>query len=74
VTITYDAASERATLYLNGEEASHLDNVPTQRYVYSFWLGGDPYQPSFKGNISDLIIFPKLKDQEEIKKLYKSYG
>ncbi len=73
VAISYDPVTEEASLYLNGIKTASRKKVPTQRYVYYFCLGGDPYKPSFKGYLSELIIYPELKRPDEIRKLYDSY-
>ena len=73
VSIGYDAEKEEAVLYLNGKAVSYTNQVPTQRYVCNFWLGGDPYRRSFVGDVSELVIYPEVRSAEEIEKLYEAY-
>ncbi len=74
VALSYNSVAEETALYINGKTEAIKKNVPTQRYVYNFWLGGDPYKPSFKGKLSELMIYPEVKTPLEIKKIYESYG
>ncbi|MCR5824552.1 MAG: EAL domain-containing protein [Lachnospiraceae bacterium] len=73
VTISYDSEKEETNLYLNGKKVAGLKKVPAQRFVYNFWLGGDPYQQSFRGRLSEFTIYPEEKTPEEIEKIYKSF-
>ncbi len=74
IVLTYDATHEKTGLYINGKRKAVLENVPTQRNVYTFWLGGDPYKRSYKGSISEFVIYPEVKNDEEIAELFGSYG
>lgn len=69
----YNAKSETAMVYINGEMVEKVENVPTNRYVKQITLGGDVFQPSFNGNISDLRIYNEAKDFEFVKELFNSY-
>ena len=71
--IMYNAKNETATSFLNGEVAGIMENVPTNRYVQQIILGGDVFQPSFKGNICEVVVYNEAKDYEFMKELYKSY-
>jgi hypothetical protein len=73
LVITYNAKAEKALLYINGEVASLLDNVPTNRYVKWIILGGDVFQPSFTGNLCELVIYNEAKDYDFVKELHNSY-
>ncbi len=73
VALTYEAKNEEAKLYINGKLAESRLQVPTQRIVNNFQIGGDPYKPSFKGDISELVIIPEAKSDEEIRKMYEAY-
>nr|MCR5583896.1 LamG domain-containing protein [Lachnospiraceae bacterium] len=73
VAMSYNTETEEAILYLDGKAVAYTNQVPTQRYVYNFWLGGDPYKPSFIGDLSELVIYPEVKSAEEIKKIYEAY-
>ncbi len=71
--ITYNARTERAVAFVNGEVVGVLDNVPTNRYVKWIILGGDVFQQSFKGNICELVIYNEPKDYDFVKELHQSY-
>ena len=71
--VSYDAKKEVTTAYLNGELAGVLENVPTNRYVKWIILGGDVFQPSFIGNICEVLIYNEAKDEKFVKELYDSY-
>ena len=57
----------------NEEIVEKLEKVPTNRYVKQLTLGGDVFQPSYNGYISDLRIYNEAKDYEFIKELFDSY-
>ena len=71
--VTYNAQTETAVAFIDGEVVHIMENVPTNRYVIEITLGGDPYQPSFHGNISDLVIYNETKDYNFVQELYESY-
>lgn len=71
--ITYNAKIEQAVYYMNGEPAKVLNDVPTNRYVKWIVIGGDVFQPSFNGNICELVIYNEAKNFDEVKKLHQSY-
>lgn len=73
IAVSYNAKTETAALYINGEIQNTLENVPPQRYCIRILVGGDVYQPSFKGKISELYFFNETKNATEIKGLYDSY-
>ncbi len=73
IAISYDARKEVTKLYINGICEASKQNIPAMRYVKLIYVGGDVFQPSFIGNISELKIFSEAKEDEEIKKLYDSY-
>ena len=50
-----------------------MENVPTNRYVKWIILGGDVFQPSFHGNICELVIYNEAKDYDFVKALHRSY-
>lgn len=74
VAITYNAKTEDAVLYVNGQAVGTMVDVPTNRFVKWIILGGDVFQPSFIGNICELVIFNEAKSEEFIKKQYEDYG
>lgn len=71
--ITYNAKTEVAVGFVNGEPVGRLENVPTNRFVNLAYIGGDMYQPSFHGNICELIFYNEAKDYDFVKKLHLSY-
>lgn len=72
-TISYNAKTECATSFINGDVVGILENVPTNRYVKWIILGGDVFQPSFIGNICELVIYNEAKDHIFVKELHESY-
>jgi len=50
-----------------------LENVPTNRFVNLAIIGGDMYQPSFHGNICEVVFYNEAKDYDFVKKLHRSY-
>jgi EAL domain-containing protein (putative c-di-GMP-specific phosphodiesterase class I) len=73
LVVSYNAKAEKALLYINGEVVSLLENVPTNRYVKWIMLGGDVFQPSFVGNLCELVIYNEAKDYDFVKELHRSY-
>lgn len=71
--MTYNAKTEKAMVFINGEAVSCLENVPANRFVNLALVGGDVYQPSFNGNICELIFYNEVKDNDFIKQLHWSY-
>ncbi len=72
-SFTYNAKTETATAFINGQVVGALENVPTNRYVKWIILGGDVFQSSFVGSICELIIYNEAKDHNFIKDLHMSY-
>ena len=72
-TVTYNAKTERVITFINGEVVGILDNVPTNRFVKWIILGGDVFQPSFIGNICELVIYNEAKDYDFVRDLHQSY-
>ena len=68
IAVSYNYRSRIARVYLNGQHAGILENVPILKDPMCILLGGDIYKPSFEGAIADLRIY----DQElsPIKILY----
>ena len=73
VVASYNAKTETAYVYLNGEIVNTLENVPTNRYVKQILIGGDPYQPSLVGSIDELVIYNEPKDFDFIHHLHQTY-
>lgn len=72
--VTYNAKTEVAIGFINGEAVGRLENVPTNRFVNLAIIGGDMYQPSFHGNICELVFYNEAKDYEFVKNLHRSYA
>ena len=60
-------------VFINGEATGRLENIPVNRFVNRVMLGGDIFQPSFNGNICELLFYNEVKDYDFIKKLHRSY-
>lgn len=71
--VTYNAKTEKLVTFINGDVVSTMENVPTNRFVKRIMLGGDVFQPSFEGNICELVIYNEAKDYDFIKDLHFSY-
>lgn len=72
--MVYNAKTEVAKYYINGECVGTLDEVPTNRYVKWIIIGGDVFRESFVGDICNIVICNDAKDEGYIKKLYDSKG
>lgn len=70
---SYNAKTETAIAYINGQVVSIMEHVPTNRYVKGIILGGDVFQPSFIGNICELVIYNEAKDFDFVKQLHQDY-
>jgi len=71
--VTYNAKTESAVAFINGEVVGILQNIPTNRYAKSIILGGDVFQPSYVGSICELVIYNEPKDFDFISDLHQSY-
>lgn len=72
-TIVYNSKKEVMKAYVNGELMGQLENVPSNRHVEQFVLGGDAFQPSFNGNLCELVIYDEVKDDAFVKQQYEAY-
>ncbi len=72
-SVTYNAKTEVATAFINGEVVGILENVPPNRYVKMIMVGGDVFQPSFVGNIAEIMIYNEAKDHKFIADLHQQY-
>ncbi|MBO5489095.1 MAG: hypothetical protein J5972_04225, partial [Eubacterium sp.] len=71
--VTYNARTETATAFINGEVVAIMENVPTNRFVKRIMVGGDVFQPSMQGNICEVIIYNEAKDHETIYNMHQDY-
>jgi len=72
-TIVYNSKKEVMKGYINGQLVGELANVPANRHVEQIVLGGDAFQPSFNGNLCELVIYDEVKDDAFIKQQYEAY-
>lgn len=72
-TIVYNSKTEIMKAYVNGELQGQLENVPANRHVEQFVLGGDAFQPSFNGNLCELVVYNEVKEDAFIKQQYETY-
>lgn len=70
---TYNAKTETAIAFINGEVVNIMEHVPTNRYVVRIMLGGDVFQPSFVGDLCELVIYNEAKDYDFVYDLHQSY-
>ncbi len=73
VAISYEYVSETAKLYVNGELAASLSQVPTMTHAKLIYLGGDIYKDSFQGEICDLMICSHVRTDDEVRQLFETY-
>ena len=70
---TYNAKTETLIAFINGEVVGIVENVPTNRYAKQIRLGGDPYQPSYQGCITEIVIYNEAKDYDFVHELHRRY-
>lgn len=70
---SYNAKTETATAFINGDVVGVMYNVPTNRFAKLIILGGDVFQPSLVGSICEVEIYNEPKDYDFIKELHHSY-
>ncbi len=73
ICFSYDSRSGFAHLYMNGRKVSYIMDVPMLSGCRQVLLGGDPFQPCYKGSISALTFFDSAKSDDEVKELYNRY-
>ena len=71
--ISYNANTEIATFFVNGDVLAIIKEVPTNRYVKRIVLGGDVFQPSYIGDMCELVIYNEAKDYDFMQQLHESY-
>lgn len=72
-SIVYDAKAEVMKAYIDGQLMGRLERVPANRHAEQFVLGGDAFQPSFHGNLCELVVYNEVKEDAFIKQQYESY-
>lgn len=73
IAVTYDAFSESVCIYINGRKAGYRVDVPTMISCRQVLLGGDPFQRSYEGYVSALVVYDCVRTNEEIQELYTSF-
>lgn len=73
IAVTYDAFSESVCYYINGRKAGYRIDVPTMLACRQVMFGGDPFQKSYQGCVSALVVYDCVKTGEEIQELYDSF-
>lgn len=73
IAVTYDSFSESICYYINGRMAGYRVDVPTMLSCRQVLLGGDPFQKSYQGCVSALVVYDSVKTSEEIQDLYSSF-
>ena len=73
VVISYNAVTEKAYAYINGDPVAQSENVPPNRFVKRIILGGDVFQPGFVGEMCEFAIFNESKDFDGVSELFRSY-
>ncbi|MBR4183466.1 MAG: family 43 glycosylhydrolase, partial [Lachnospiraceae bacterium] len=74
VALVYDAFSATNRIFINGKFLKLKSNIPNVGKPLFIYLGGDCYQPSFRGKISALKIWDAPLLEEEIQKEFDSYA
>ncbi len=72
--MTYNARTETAMVFINGEPVGRLENVPANYFANRIVIGGDVFKPSFNGNICEMVFYNEVKDYDFIKNLHWSYA
>ncbi len=73
ITATYNTKSGISCLYINGELVGSRTGLPFLNSPLMIMLGGDIYQDSFAGCISDFKIFDQSLSSNDVLKEYVSY-
>ena len=50
-----------------------MENVPTNRFAKLILLGGDVFQPSFEGDVCELVIYNEAKDFDFVARDHENY-
>ncbi len=73
ITATYDTKHGVSRLFLNGEQLGFRIGLPFLNTPLRIILGGDIYQNSFDGYISDFKIFDQALSANDVLKEYVAY-
>ncbi len=70
---TYDAVTRIAKLYFNGLLVGSRENVPNMKVVRRIMVGGDEYQHSYEGKLSDLEIYHYAVSADDVQRRFLEY-
>ncbi len=73
VVISYNAQTEMAVAFINGEPITRNGNVPANRFVKRIMLGGDVFQRSYIGALCEVLFYNEAKDYDFVKELHLNY-
>lgn len=74
VCVTYDHFTEIGKTYINGRKAGIRTDAPSLPACQQILLGGDPFQPSYEGYLSGIILYEEVKSEDEIRELYRQFS
>ena len=70
LTIIFDEKIKVSQYFINNINAGNSGDCPLMKNAQVMMLGGDEYQPSFQGHVSDFRIFNYALSEKEIKEMY----
>ena len=73
ICAVYHAFTGVSKLYFNGIMVGSREKVPTLKLIEKILLGGDDYQASYEGLISELRFYHYPMTAEQIKELFTTY-
>lgn len=73
IALTYNPRNEIMRMFLNAEQIGFRDSVAPMTGTRTVFIGGDVYQESLKGCISELNICNRALSASDIKKMYEEY-
>lgn len=73
IAFSYDSFTQLSRLYINGELAATIPDVPDLQIPTEVWLGGDNFQVSYHGLISAVQINKGSLTGDDIRERYQSF-
>ncbi|MBE5866343.1 MAG: EAL domain-containing protein [Lachnospiraceae bacterium] len=73
VSLTYDEIAGIIRTYINGRKACYAEGIPVLAACRQILVGGDPFQPTYQGDVSGLIFYGHVKSEEEIAEIYNGF-
>lgn len=70
LTIIFDEQIKVSRYFINGVDAGNSGDCPLMKDAKIMMIGGDEYQSSFQGHVSDFRIFNYVLSEEQIKEMY----